>query len=257
MEIIAVPCLHDNYAWLLRLGDGGGCAVVDPSEVQPVTEAMRARGLRLTAILATHHHPDHVGGIMELLDGWPGTPVYGHASDRGRIPGQTVELTDGASFDLGGHAVRALHVPGHTLGALAYVTDGAVFTGDTLFAGGCGRLFEGTPAMMYRSLVELLGALEPATRVYSGHEYTVANLGFAATMEPDNADVGAALDDARRARAAGRPTLPSTIARELATNPFMRVDQPSVQAAVGVTGPRVDVFAAVRTAKDRFVPRHA
>src|SRR3954453_2338168 len=183
LHITIVPCLEDNYAYLLDDGSGE-LAVVDPSEAKPVLDALDAlreatgRKGALGAILSTHHHHDHVGGNLELAQRFPGLRVLGFKTDRGRIPGQTEFLEDGETFTWGETAVRALHIPGHTLGAVGYVMKGAVFTGDTLFAAGCGRLFEGTPAMMHHSLCEVLAPLGAEMRVYCGHEYTIANLQF-------------------------------------------------------------------------------
>ena len=192
-----VPCLRDNYAYLLREPDRGDAWLVDPSEAGPPAEALRRHGCTLRGIFATHHHHDHVGGIAELVGWFPGVWVAGHDSDRGRIPGQTnfvAAPTDAwidAGIEVGGRRVLALHIPGHTRGAIAWRIAGEpddVFTGDTLFAGGCGRLFEGTPAQMHESL-QRITALPGATRLWFGHEYTAANLRFAAVAEPDNAAV--------------------------------------------------------------------
>src|SRR5258706_15008201 len=200
LQVTAIPCLEDNYAYLIDDGSGE-LAVVDPSEEAPVEAALaKARGRRLTAIFATHHHHDHVGGNEALVRRHPGLRVFGYESDRGRIPEQSEFLRDGQSFAWGKSELRALHIPGHTLGAVAYVAGDAVFTGDTLFLAGCGRLFEGTPAMMFRSLNEVLGALDPKTRVYCGHEYTVSNLAFAASIEPGNAKVTERVARARAQR---------------------------------------------------------
>ncbi len=257
MKITLVPCYSDNYAYLLEAG--GACVVVDASEGPPVLAAIDAAGGKLTAVLATHHHGDHVDGNRDLLARFPGTPVYGHASDRGRIPGQTEYLDDGATFSIGPLTVRALHVPGHTTGALTYlVTDGsdappAAFTGDTLFAAGCGRLFEGTPADMTRSLAKL-AALPPETRVYCGHEYTQSNLRFAAHAEPGNAAVQAKMAEVDALRAEGRPTLPSTIASELATNPFFRTGEAELRKTFGIAreADPVEALRVVREAKNTF-----
>ena len=230
MRVDPIPCLRDNYAYVLhRAPDDAAAAspseawVVDPSEATPVRAALEAAGLRLAGILLTHHHPDHVGGIESLVDGAdnPALIVAGHARDRGRIPRMNVELEAPshawvrAPFDLLGLPVEARHIPGHTLAAIAWKIGDEVFTGDTLFAGGCGRLFEGTPAMMFDSLQSLC-ALPETTRLWFGHEYTAANLRFAASVEPDNAAV--------QARAATLPecTTPTTVAEERATNPFVR-----------------------------------
>lgn len=260
MKVIPVPCLADNYAYLIVAG--GGALVVDPSEEAPVTAALAAAGLRPLALLCTHHHYDHVGGVEELLARTPGLPVLGHESDaqKGRIPRQSEALRDGEERELGGLRLRALHVPGHTLGALAYhFPDGeAVFTGDTLFGAGCGRLFEGTPELMEASLARL-GALPPATRVFFGHEYTAKNLDFAAAVEPGSAAVAARQEACGAARAAGRPTTPSTIAEERESNPFLRSAEPAVRARAQALEPSLPaeagpaaVLGAIRRWKDRF-----
>ncbi len=199
----------------------------------------------------THHHPDHVGGNDGLLARYGALPVHAHASDDGRIPGQTDRVEEGRPLRAAGLELDPLHVPGHTTGAVAYVVEGGVFTGDTLFVAGCGRLFEGTPAMMHRSLVEKLGRLPPATRVYCGHEYTVGNLRFAVHAEPDNRAAAEKLERAKATRERGEPTVPSTIAEELETNPFLRCGEPSL-AARFPGADAVEVFAAVRRAKDTF-----
>lgn len=241
MIVRVVPCLSDNYAYLVRCERTGAAAVVDASEAGPVLEAARALDPAPVAIWCTHHHADHVGGNEEVARALGVRDVCGHASDRGRVPGQT-RFLDEESFSLGEIRVRTLHVPGHTLGAVAYVVedDGgrAVFTGDTLFAAGCGRLFEGTPAQMFASLAKL-AALPPDTRVYCGHEYTLANLRFARTVEPENASLDAAEGRARAARDRGAPTVPTTIADERATNPFVRARS-------------AEALAARRRAKDAF-----
>jgi hydroxyacylglutathione hydrolase len=260
MRVLPVPCLRDNYAYLLA-GEGAKTAlVVDPSEAGPVLAALEQHGLELVGILNTHHHHDHVGGNEELVRATGVAEVCGHASDRGRIPGQTRFLEHGATLELAGLRFRILHVPGHTRGAVSYVADapggGAVFTGDTMFAGGCGRLFEGTAAEMYESLNVKLGALPDETRVYCGHEYTANNLRFAAALEPDNAAVAAKAARVSALRARGEPTVPSTIGEERATNPFMRCAVPAVARAVAARldgrGDPVSVLGAVRAAKDAF-----
>jgi hydroxyacylglutathione hydrolase len=239
VDVVPIPCLSDNYAYLVGRPGSREVIVVDPSEAAPVERALAERGLELVGILNTHHHWDHVGGNEELLAKRPDLPVYAHASDRGRVPRQTVEVHEGEPFEVAGMRFSSLHVPGHTLGAVTYVTDGAAFTGDTLFIGGCGRLFEGTPQMMFDSFKKKLAALPADTRLYVGHEYTVKNLEFAAHAEPSNADVARRLDWAKKERAAGHATVPSSVADELATNPFMRARD-------------VDHFAELRRAKDTF-----
>jgi hydroxyacylglutathione hydrolase len=252
-KVTSIPCLEDNYAYLLE-DDSGAIAVVDVSEAEPVEEAVARRGGRLDAIFSTHHHHDHVGGNEVIARRHPGVRIYGFESDRGRIPGQTEFLRDGQTFAWGAAEVRALHIPGHTMGAVAYVVGDAVFTGDTLFLAGCGRLFEGTPAMMFRSLNEVLGALDGATRVYCGHEYTVSNLLFAASVEPGNAKVKERLAKARKTRDDARPTVGTPLSLEFDTNPFMRCKSPELRRSMnlGPDASDVDVLAAVRRAKDTF-----
>jgi hydroxyacylglutathione hydrolase len=251
MRVIPVPCLSDNYAYLVAADGAREAVVVDPSEAEPVIEALEREGLRLIAILNTHHHYDHVGGNEDLLDRFGAMPVYAHASDKGRVPRQTDLVEEGRSFSVAGLTFKPLHVPGHTLGAVSYCVEDAVFTGDTLFVAGCGRLFEGTPEQMHTSLSGKLGKLPPATRVYCGHEYTMANLRFAASVEPENAAVAAKLAAATATRERGEPTVPSTIGEELAANPFLRCGEPAVRARFGGDD-EVRVFAAVRQAKDSF-----
>jgi hydroxyacylglutathione hydrolase len=265
MLVTPVPCLRDNYAYLVRADGSDTALVVDPSEAEPVLRALEEQGLTLGGILNTHHHADHVGGNEELArragagrSGGAKTPIpiFGHASDRGRIPGQTELVEHGQEIEVAGLRARILHIPGHTRGAVAYVFDGAVFTGDTLFAAGCGRLFEGTPADMYESLNVKLAALPDDTRVYCGHEYTANNLRFAATVEPGNEAVRVKATRVAAQRERGEPTVPSTIGEERLTNPFMRCGAPDILRSVspslaGDTSP-VAVLAAVRAAKDKF-----
>ena len=252
MRVIVVPCLQDNYAYLIHLEGSGDAVVVDPSETAPVVAALEAHGLRLTGILSTHHHWDHIGGNEELSERFGHPPVYGHRSDAGRIPLLSVKLDHEEQFELAGLGFRALHVPGHTSGALAYVTGDAVFTGDTLFAAGCGRLFEGTPKQMYESLNVKLGGLPDATRVFCGHEYTASNLHFAQSVEPDNADVRARVERVASLRSRGEPTVPSSIGDERRTNPFIRCDSPAIRRKFEGAQSAVDVLAQLREAKDSF-----
>jgi hydroxyacylglutathione hydrolase len=253
IEVVPLRAFNDNYVWTLR--KGAFAAVVDPGEARPVAEYLDAEKVRLTAILATHHHQDHVGGIPELLQTHK-VPVYGPRGEpiatltRAVGAGDTVSLEQlGVSFDV-------LDIPGHTRAHVAYYGANMLFCGDTLFACGCGRAFEGTPQQLYASLEKLM-ALPDETLVYCGHEYTLANIGFAKAVEPDNAallerersDVGLRRDN--------RPTLPSTIGREKATNPFVRVTRPAVIASANkYLGKRVSdpasVFAALRQWKNEF-----
>jgi hydroxyacylglutathione hydrolase len=253
LKVTPIPCLEDNYAYLLD-DESGELAVVDASEPAPVLARLEQAEGRLTAVLATHHHHDHVGGNEEVRARHPNVRVFGYETDRGRIPCQTEFLRDGQTFTWGKSTVRALHIPGHTLGAVAYVLEDAVFTGDTLFLAGCGRLFEGTPAMMFRSLNEILGTLGAKMRVYCGHEYTVSNLAFAASVEPGNARVEERMSRARASRARGEPTVGSLMAEEHATNPFMRCNSPEIRRSMnlGNDAPDVEVLAALRRAKDTF-----
>jgi hydroxyacylglutathione hydrolase len=252
VRVVPVPCLKDNYAYLVHAEGSKDAVVVDPSEDEPVAAALEREGLRLVGILDTHHHPDHVGGNQGLVARAPGIPVVAGKTDEGRIPGQTQGVSHGESFEIGGLSVRALHVPGHTTGAIAFVVEGSdVFTGDTLFVAGCGRLFEGTPAQMHASLSEAIARLPDEVRVWCGHEYTESNLRFAKHADPDNAAVDAAIAWAKDLRQRGMPTVPSTIAREKAHNPFLRVTDPAFGARFGGGDP-VSVLAAVREAKDSF-----
>ena len=258
IDIQPVKALRDNYVWVLT-DRKRNCLVVDPGEASPVLEHLEARQLTLRGILITHHHPDHVGGISKLLEQFP-VPVYGPA--REQIPGMTDPLDDGRILTIEQPAVsfRVLHIPGHTLGHIAlYSEDGErpmLFSGDTLFAAGCGRLFEGTPEQMLASL-DRMAALPEDTLLYCGHEYTVKNLEFAASVTPDNEDVRTRLLRARATRSADRPTLPSTLAAERSTNPFLRTDAEDIQAAVArdepeAAGHRLGRFTALRGWRDRF-----
>lgn len=257
MKVISIPCLSDNYAYLVICEETNQAGVVDPSEAAPVIEAITQAKVTLTAILNTHHHWDHTGGNNDLIAKYPDLAVYGHASDKGRIDGQTVFLKDGDTFTLGKLSVRAVHNPGHTSGAVSYIVEDAVFTGDTMFAAGCGRLFEGTPADMHESLNHVIGALPKSTKVYFGHEYTVNNLKFALHVEPDNKAAQAKLKQVEALRAKGRFSTPSTLAEEWETNPFMRVDSAAIKATVRQAQPGndltpVSMLAAVRGMKDNF-----
>lgn len=252
MTIEPVSAFKDNYIWVLR-DQAGHAAVVDPGEAEPVLEHLRREGLSLSAILITHHHPDHVGGVPRLLEAHE-VPVFGPASES--IPGMSSPLGEGdrAEIDVMGLSFEVLDIPGHTAGHIAYVGHGALFSGDTLFAAGCGKLFEGTPAQMYASLGKL-AALPGETRVYCGHEYTEANLRFAAQVEPDNRAIQQRLETVVAQRRNGEVTLPSSIDLELKTNVFLRSDAQSVkQHAEAHAGRRLDsaveVFAAVRAWKD-------
>jgi len=234
MRVVAVPCLKDNFAYLVI--DGTRAAVVDPSEAPPIEAACAREGVTLGAIWLTHHHWDHVGGVPALVAAHPGIEVVASVVDTKKIDKAVVtrEVGDGDTVRLGAITATIISNPGHTLGAISFhVADAAaVFTGDTLFAAGCGRVFEGDPPMMYASLMKL-AALPVGTKVYFGHEYTAANLRYAAAAEPDNTAVTA------RAGSLVTPSTPSTIELERATNPFLRAGS-------------ADEFAKRRAAKDSF-----
>jgi len=228
-QVSLIPVLHDNYVFVLH-GDGPGAAVVDPAVAAPVIAWLEQRGLELVAILHTHHHSDHIGGTPELLRRWPGAAVIASGADRERIPLQTRGVAAGDRWTLLGRPVEVIEVPGHTRHHIAYYLPplagapaggGELFCGDTLFAGGCGRLFEGTPEQMHASL-QRLAALPADTRVWCAHEYTEANLRWAAAQEPGDAAIAERLARVTQDRAAGRPTIPSTVALERATNLFVR-----------------------------------
>ena len=256
LEVVPVPCLRDNYAYLVVDRDARQAAVVDPSEAAPIETALDELGLELVQIWCTHHHTDHVGGNEALARTRPGLVVLGsrYDADAARIPGQTRGLADGDEVLFGARAFRAMATPGHTLGALAFVGEGLAFTGDTLFCGGCGRVFEGTMPMMRSSLARL-AALAAGTRIYPGHEYTVRNLEFAAEVEPMSDAVHARLAGARRSRGEDRPTVGATIDVERTTNPFLRSEEPAVRAFAAQRGRAShpdEVFARLREAKDAF-----
>ena len=256
LQVSPVRAFSDNYIWLIRApADPGAAIVVDPGDDRPVEQALQAAGLRLAAILVTHHHGDHVGGVAALAERH-GAPVYGPA--REQMPCAVRALDDGgkAALDNLGLEFDVMAVPGHTLGHIAYSGHGALFCGDTLFSAGCGRLFEGTPAQMLDSL-DRLATLPDSTRVYCAHEYTLSNLRFAAAVEPGNEHVRDALATVQQQRARDEITLPSTLGRERLINPFLRSREPAVRAAAereaGHSLPdAVDVFAAVRRWKDGF-----
>lgn len=256
INIIPVPAFRDNYLWLFHLAGDTRAYIVDPGDARPVEAALAERGLNLAGILVTHHHPDHIGGIDQLLEKWP-VPVYGPAG--GSVPQVTQPVADGDSFSLQqGLSFEVLAVPGHTLDHLAYYSEAAevLFCGDTLFAGGCGRLFEGSPEQMYSSLSKL-SHLPEATRVYCAHEYTLANLAFAKAVEGGNQVLLERVDTEQARRDRQEPTVPSTIGLEKSTNPFLRCEQDSVKTAAEAHSGRPlnspqEVLAAVRTWKDNF-----
>jgi hydroxyacylglutathione hydrolase len=251
LEIVTVACLDDNYAYIVK-GPDGVC-LIDAPEAEPIIDALEERGWHLGAILLTHHHGDHVQGVEELREKYS-CKVMGPKAEETKMPRLDMALTEGMNGGNGSAYTVPMEVPGHTLGHMAYYfpNAGVVFTADSLMAFGCGRVFEGTMEMMWNSLQKFM-ALPPETLVYSGHEYTAANGRFAETIEPNNPDLIARVEAVAAKRAKGEPTVPSTIAEELATNPFLRGDSPEVQKSVNAVGKDAGtVFARVRQAKDTF-----
>lgn len=252
-QVVAVACLKDNYAYLVHDRASGTTLLVDAPEALPIVTELKARDWSLDAILITHHHSDHIGAI-EAIAGRDHPRIVGSIADRHRLPALDDALAEGDRLRIGPFEVTAMLTPGHTSGHLCYhfPAEKLVFTADTLFSLGCGRLFEGRPADMWMSLMRLK-ALPAETAVYPGHEYTQANGRFAVTIDPDNASLGDRLAEVERLRADGRPTVPTTIALERATNPFLRADDPALAQRLGLAGrPPVEVFAEMRRRKDRF-----
>ncbi|MFN6977368.1 MAG: hydroxyacylglutathione hydrolase [Gemmobacter sp.] len=251
LTLATVPCLADNYAFLAHDPETGATACVDVPDADPILAELRRRGWRLTDILLTHHHDDHTAGVAALVAA-TGAAVTGAAADAHRLPPLDRAVAPGDGIAIGGNTGRVIAVPGHTLGHVAFLFDGIAFTADSLMAAGCGRLFEGTAADMHGAFAAF-DALADETLICSGHEYTAANIRFALTLEPDNAALISRAAAVADARDAGRPTVPSTLGEERATNPYLRVHLPAVAAAIGLQGAApAEVFAAVRAAKDRF-----
>ncbi len=252
MRLIALPAFQDNYIWAIAAADGRAL-LVDPGQAEPVFKAA-AQGLQPAAVLLTHHHDDHIGGVAALRERWPDLPVY--APDDPRIPFASQRVGDGDSVQVLGWELQTLAVPGHTRSHVAYVGHGHLFSGDTLFSLGCGRMFEGTPSQMLGSL-QRLAALPGATLLCCGHEYTLANAAFAVTVDPTNAALRQRHQEVQAMRHAARPTVPVSLASEVATNPFLRTASAAIQQAVGARLGRgahdeVEVFAELRRWKDDF-----
>ena len=252
MKIDPIPAFTDNYFWALHYGKQ--CAVVDPGDAKTVIDWLDERGLSLVTILTTHHHPDHVGGVAALRSKYGDIPVYGPANET--IPERTVALGEGDVVPLFGRTLKVWDVPGHTAGHIAYVGEGFAFVGDTLFAAGCGRLFEGTPAQMARALSRF-AALPADTNIYCAHEYTLSNLRFALAVDGENDALIARSFQAQTLRDSGIPTVPFTVGEERATNPFLRAGEAALRAAANAHAQRehgdaVDVFATLRKMKNDF-----
>ena len=253
LEIVTIPCLSDNYAFLAHDPTTGTTAVVDVPEAAPILAALEARGWNADLVLLTHHHWDHVEGLEGIKAKFP-AKVVGARADAERLPPLDIALDEGDSVAIGNEVGRVIDVSGHTVGHIAYhfPESRAVFTADSLMALGCGRVFEGTMPMMWDSLCKL-AKLPPETTVYSGHEYTEANARFAVTVDPDNPELARRIDDIRQKRAQGVPTVPSLLSEELVTNPFLRAADAGIRAHLGMQGAiDADVFAEIRGRKDRF-----
>ncbi len=253
IEIHQLPCLRDNYGFLVRDEESGAVASIDTPDAAAINAALEERGWRLTHILNTHWHPDHAGGNLALKKKWD-CLILGPAGEAAKIPGIDEKLGEGDVVKLGTARARVHDTPGHTSGHIVYhfADDGAAFVGDTIFAMGCGRLFEGTPDQMWASLAKIT-AMPPETKLYCAHEYTQANARFALSVDPHNEDLQQRAADIDKKRAAGEWTVPTDVAIELRTNPFLRAEDPELQAAIGMTGAdAVSVFAETRKRKDNF-----
>ncbi len=252
LKFFQFPCLSDNYGLLVHDPQSGDTASIDAPDHNDVMAALEENGWNLTIILVTHHHYDHTQGIEPLKKKF-NCPVVGPAAEAAKIPTLDKKLQDGDEFNFGSERVRVIATPGHTLGMINYhfLESGVVCTGDTLFSLGCGRVFEGTPEMMWNSLSRL-AQLPPETEVYCGHEYTLSNARFAITVDPDNAKLRARLAEVEQLRADGKPTLPTTIGAELETNPFLRAADAGIRNAIGKEAASdVEVFAEIRARKDQ------
>ncbi len=255
MRVVQIPTLFDNYTYLLICEKTGQTAIVDSPDAEATLAVIRREGVDPVAIFSTHHHMDHVGGNEELI-AFKKMPVYGGLNDRQRIPCLTHPVEEGDQISLGSLIFRVMDIPGHTRGHIAYVGEGAVFCGDTLFAGGCGRLFEGSAEQMVFSLGKLKNLPNP-TAVYCGHEYTQKNLEFALTLEPDNQSLQTKYAEVVDLRKKSKPTVPTTIGEEKSYNPFLRTESPELitnlkKKIPGLKDDRLSVFVAVRKMKDGF-----
>ncbi|WP_425410846.1 hydroxyacylglutathione hydrolase [Hyphococcus sp.] len=253
IEIRQFPCLSDNYGFLVRDKACGAVATIDTPDAEEINRQLEAAGWRLTHILNTHHHPDHAGGNLALKEKW-NCEIIGPREEAARIPGIDRKVGDGDIVRLGDSAAKVYDTPGHTLGHIIFhfADDGAAFVGDTIFAMGCGRLFEGTPEQMWLSLNKIAD-LPPETELYCAHEYTQANAAFALSVDPQNTALKKRMEEVKKLRSQNTPTVPTTLARELETNPFLRAEDPSLQNAIDLSGAdAVSVFAKTRALKDAF-----
>ena len=253
LEIRQIPCLADNYGYLIRDVASGAVAAIDTPDVNAINDALANEGWTLTHILNTHHHWDHAGGNLALKDKWQ-CEIVGPRNEADKIPGLDRPVGDGDIVAFGESTATVFDTPGHTSGHIIYhfAEDNVAFVGDTIFAMGCGRLFEGTPGEMWASLSKI-ATLPPETRLYCAHEYTQSNAAFALSVDPHNEDLKTRAREVDKLRAAGTPTVPTTLAAELATNPFLRADNDALKAAIGMTGAGpVEVFAETRKRKDSF-----
>ncbi|SFE57391.1 hydroxyacylglutathione hydrolase [Roseivivax sediminis] len=253
LDLVTLPALSDNYTFLLHDAKSGATAAIDVPEAGPLDAALTERGWTLSEIWLTHHHDDHIQGVEALLAGHP-AKVTGALADKHRLPPLDRAVSEGDSFDFGGEEVHVLDVSGHTVGHIAFHLPGAgiAFTGDSLMALGCGRVFEGTMEQMWNSLQKFL-SLDPGTTICSGHEYTQKNADFALTIEPDSSALKSRYDAIAAARARGEPTVPSKLSDELATNPFLRAADEPVRRSLGMMdAPAAEVFAEIRRRKDAF-----
>ena len=251
LELITIPCLKDNYAYLLHDPTTAHTTLIDAPEAEPILNALAARGWALSQILLTHHHSDHIQAVPGLVAA-TGAAVLGAQADAHRLPALARALAEGDTVAIGTENAHVLDVSGHTLGHLAFILPGLAFTADSLMAGGCGRLFEGAPALMWQSLAKL-AALPGETLICSGHEYTTTNLAFAATIEPENPALIARIAAVAKARAENRPTVPSRLSEELATNPFLRARLPHIKGLIGLPNATdAEAFTEIRARKDKF-----
>ena len=253
LELITIPCLTDNYAYLLHDAVTDETTLIDAPEAGPILTELKRRGWALDQILLTHHHWDHIDGVTAIVEA-TSAEVLGAAADAHRLPPLSRALIEGDTVRVGGYVGIVMDVPGHTVGHIAfYFADvGLAFTADSLMAGGCGRLFEGTPAQMFQSLSKL-AALPPETMICSGHEYTTSNLRFALTIDPENTALQTRIAETATARAETRATVPSRLREELATNPFLRAHLPHIKAGLGLgTATDVAAFTEIRARKDKF-----